>query len=367
MKSPTLFQINRSQDEYLDLLLQYKSYVQATDLSVITICAFLDEVRCFWLKQIKPIEFELEELAESQTCFVLSGAIFLDVSEYEHYFFKSLGDCHIISDPFSKLEMIFRHPEDEINIAYTVDHFKRAFFNTLEILTTYKEYFYVLPIQEIAVEDPQKHRELLDMFFWKFISEAFGDEFKSNEDFHEKYKSIEEVETGLSSHVRDHLIFNDLSDRNIPLRERIEKHSSKYANISSAIAIKSDVQSFLLAVFSYIAQIADILYVCSVLRINPYIRVDITFTYFTLVMNIFVDNENLNKMIERTLVCYLFNRTIDESKFENIIFSDYCKQLEKKTLLNSIIKKVHTQEIDIFKDDTSKVIKIIEEEIKSIL
>lgn len=367
MKSLTLLNINRSQEEYLDLLLQYKEHIQADDLSVTKICALLDEVKCFWLKQLKPIEFELEELAESQTCFVLSGAIFLNVSEYEHYFFKSLGDCHIISDPFSKFEMIFRHPEEEINVVYTVDYFRRAFFDVLEILTTYEGYFYILPIQEIAVEDPQKHRELLDMFFWKFISEAFDGEFKNNEDFHEKYKNFEELEAGLSGYVREHLVFNSLSDRNLSLRERVEKHSGQYTNISSAIAVKADVQRFLIAVYSYIAQIADILYVCSVLRINPYIRFDITFTYFTLAMNVFVEDENLRKMIEKALVCYIFYRTIDESKFENIAFSDYCKRLEEKSLLNSIIEKMKIQQIDIFRDNTSKIVKIIEEEFETII
>lgn len=367
MKSPTLLNINRSQEEYLDLLLYYREYVQADSLSITKICGLLDEVKCFWLKRLKPIEFELEELAESQTCFVLSGAIFLNVSEYEHYFFKSLGDCHIISDPFSKFEMIFRHPEEEINIAYTVDYFKRAFFDTLEILITYKGYFYILPIQEIAVEEPQKHRELIDMFFWKFISEAFESELKSHEEFHEKYKSFEEIEAGLSSYVRKNLVFNHLSDYKLSLRERVEKLSGQYTNISSTIAIKSDAQKFLIAVFSYIAQIADILYVCSVLRINPYIRFDITFTYFTLVMNIFAEDENLRRMIEKTIVCYLFYRAIDESKFENITFSEYYKRLEDKSLLNSILEKIHTQEIDIFKDETSKVVKIIEEKFENIL
>ncbi len=131
------------------------------------------------------------------------------------YYFKSLGDCHIISDPFSKFEMFFRHPEDEINVVFTVDYFRRAFLDTLEILTTYKGCFYVLPIQEIAVKDSEKHRELLDLFFWKFISEAFNDDFKSHEEFHDKYKSFEEIETGLSSYVRDNLVFDQLSDRDL--------------------------------------------------------------------------------------------------------------------------------------------------------
>jgi hypothetical protein len=367
MNSPTLINICKSQEDYLELLLQYKEYVQGDDLSIAKICALLDEVKCFWLKRLKVIEFELNELAENKVCFVLSGAIFLNVSEYEHYFFKSLGDFHLLPDPFSKLEMIFRNPEEEINYDFTSNYFKRAFIDTLEILTTYKEYFYFLPIQEIAVDDLQNHRELLDAFFWRFISNAFNDEFKSHEDFHKKYKSFEEIEAGLNSYVRDNLIFNHHSDRNLPLRERVEKHSGEYTNISSALANKSDAQRFLIAVYSYIGQIADILYVCSVLKINPYIRFDITFTYFTLVMHVFIEDKALRGMIEKTLVCYLFYRMIDEKKFENIAFSDYCRQLENQSLLNSIIEKIHTQEIDIFNDDTSMVVKIIEGEFETIL
>lgn len=117
----------------------------------------------------------------------------------------------------------------------------------------------------------------------------------------------------------------------------------------------------------YIAQIADILYVCSVLRINPFIRFDIMFAYFTLVMNVFVDDQNLRRMIERTLVCYLFYRAIDESRFTNITFSDYYERLEGKSLLDSILEKIHVQEIDIFKDNTSKIVKIIKKEFEAIL
>ncbi len=75
----------------------------------------------------------------------------------------------------------------------------------------------------------------------------------------------------------------------------------------------------------------------------------------------------LRRMIEKTLICYLFYVTIDENKFENITFSDYCKRLENKALLSSIIEKLHVQKIDIFKDNTSKVVNIIENEFRTIL
>lgn len=367
MESPTLTNINRSQEGYLNLLLLYKECVQADDLSVTDICAMLDEVKCFWLKQLRLIEFELEELAEIKTCFVLTGAIYLDISGHEHYFFKTLGECHIVSDPFSKLDMIFRHPEEDINVVYMLEYFKKAFNNTLEILTTYNGKILVLPIQEIAVEDVQKHRELLDLFYWRFISDAFDNEFKSNEDFHKKYQCFEEIEAGLNSYVRENIIFSNLSDRNLSLRERVEEHYISYKKISSANLDISDVDMFLIAVFSSIAQISDILYVCSVLNMNPYIVSEITFSNLTLIMNVFVDDEYLREMLERTLVSYLFYRTIDVCKFDNITFIDYCKRLEEKALLSSILDKIHNQKIDVFLDKISNVIKIIEDEFEAVL
>ena len=84
-------------------------------------------------------------------------------------------------------------------------------------------------------------------------------------------------------------------------------------------------------------------------------------------VNVFAEDENLRRMIEKTIVCYLFYRAIDESKFENITFSEYYKRLEDKSLLNSILEKIRAQEIDIFKDETSKVVKINEEEFGNIL
>jgi hypothetical protein len=367
MKQPTLLDIRRSQKEYLDLLLLYKDRVQADDLSVVEICGLLDEVKSFWLKKLKAIEFELEELRENRTCFLLSGAIFLNVTEHEHYYFKSLGDCHIISDPFSRFEMIFRHPEEKINSAFTIDHFREAFLDTLEVLTTYKEYFYILPIQEIAIEDSEQHLKLIDGFFWRFISSVFNDEFDDYEDFYEKYKSFEEIEAGLNSNIRESLVFTDLRDRELTLRERVEKFNDLHKNLSSAITFETDAQRFILAVYSYIAQVADILSVCSALGINPYIRFDITFIYFSIVMRTFTEDVNLRRMIEKTIVAYVFYRTVDESIFKNIPFTDYCIQLKQKPLLDSILERMHAQEINIFTDDTSKIVKIIEEEYEALV
>lgn len=127
MNSLRMINIQKAQNEYLGLLLGYEEFVSGDDLSLMKICELLDEIKCFWLERLKIIEFELDELTDNKMCFALFGAIFLNVSEYEHYYFKSFGDTHIIPDPFLKMETFFRIPQEKLNYEFTTDYFKKAY------------------------------------------------------------------------------------------------------------------------------------------------------------------------------------------------------------------------------------------------
>jgi hypothetical protein len=367
MNLPTLTNIHRSQEEYRELLLQYRGSIEGSDLSIVQICTFLDEVRCFWLERLKIVELELEEITQTATCFVLSGAVFLNVAEYEHFYFKSLGDVHLLPDPFMKMELFFRRPVDEINHQFTTDYFKRAFLDAIEILTTYKGYFLILPIHELSVDDPEEHRKLLDGFFWSFISTAFKTEFESKEEFCSKYSNYEEIEKDLDVFVLDHLLFNDYGDIKLSMRERTKRYQKTQTNISSRFGSISESQSFLVAVYSHIAQITDILYLGTALKIKPYIRFDVTFNYLTLIMYTFANDPVLREMIEKSLLCYLFRRTISEERFETMEFTEYCKLLENRFFMDTVLDRVHMLNLDIFSDHPTKVISIIEEEFNKIL
>lgn len=366
MSKPTLSNIQATQKDYLELLLQYKKNIDDENISMKQVCALLDDVKCFWLERHKIIEFELDELTKSKTCFALSGAGFLNVADNEHYYFKSLGDYHLLPDPLLKIEPYFRFPEDNINSQLINSYFRPAFLDTLEILATYRDYFIILPIHQLSVENSKKHRELLDDFFWSIISNAFNFHFRSEEEFCDKYKTFEEIEGDLDEFVCSHLIFNGFEDINISLRKKLDEFCKEQLNISVLISEMSEPQRFLFAVSTYISQIADILYVCLVLCINPYIRSDLTFHYLTLVMYNFAEEKNLREIIEKGLIGYILHRTIDETIFENIDFSEYCKRLENKPLLNSILDKTHKLGIDIFRDNPSKLASIITEEFNSI-
>lgn len=367
MKRPNLLSINRSQDEYLNLLLYYEELVRSDELSIFTICSFLDEVNCFWLKRLKIIALEIEELTESNDCFVLFGDLSLDISNYEHYYFKALGDYHFIPDPFLKLEVFFRQHEEKINVKKTTKQFKKTFFRTLEILNSYKDCFYVLPVHEISVEDAEYHSELIENFFWNFISNAFDSDIRNREEFLKRFTTFEDIESNLISNLNQDLIFNNFDDFNLSLKDRVDLFVMEFNNVSTSIFFKSDADKFYLSVYSLISQLADMFYVCSVLRTNTYVFNDVTFSYLTLLMSNFIEEENLKKMIEKTLICYMFYRTIDKKIYIKMDFNVYIEKLKKAPLLNLILEKSNAQKINLFFDKPTKIIEIIKQEFTAIL
>jgi hypothetical protein len=367
MISPLLANIKKSQEEYLVMVSQYKSLFEQEEMPVKEIAFMLDEIKCFWLERLEVIEFELEELTAANSCFLLSGAIYLDVSGYEHYYFKSLGDYHLLPDPFLRMEDFFRVPEDSINSKETIDYFKEVYIDTIEVLTKYKYYFFILPIREIAVKDEPEHHELLDTFFLRFISSILNKQFSSNEDFCDNYKSFEEIENDMDDFVREHLRYSDTNEIGLSLRKKIERCCETQMNFKNLIKDKSESQIFFISTYSWISQIIEILLICLRLRVYPYIRFYVTFHYLSLLMHTFIEDENIKEVIEKTIVFYILHKTIVEERFENIKFNDFCKRIENKSLLDVIIGKIHALGIDICKGGIKQVQSIITKEFDEII
>jgi hypothetical protein len=179
MDQLNLVNINKSQKDYLAMILQFKKDVDEDNLSVNKLASFMDDIKCFWLGRLKIIECELNELTEDNIGFLLSGAIYLNISKYDHYYFKSFGDFHLLNDPLLKMEPFIRVPNEKHNIEEVVAYFKRVYFDVVNILTKYESHFYILPISEIAIENQKMHQEMLDKFALKFLSSAFNTDFKS--------------------------------------------------------------------------------------------------------------------------------------------------------------------------------------------
>lgn len=359
--------ITKSQNEYQGILCKYESQINSSELSISSICMLLDEVKCFWIKQRKLIELELELLSKEKTCFVLSGALYLGIAEYEHYYFKSLGDYHIISDPFYKLERFFRRPENEIDKQGVIDIFKKAYFDVLNVLKTYGDEFYFIPVQMIATEDEQSHFQFIEDFFWSFISNIFGRKFNSREEFFETYSSLDNIERDLDKKTLSYLIFNDYKDTELSLAERVSRYRKTLLRVSLESERKSDAEIFFLGVWCYLSQVADILYVCTALGITPYIRFNLTLHYFILIMETFKDDIGLRQMIEKTIVCANFYNYADESIFAKFTFSEYCDKLRQCSLLDNILNRMHIEKVELSNCNLSGVGYVIKSELRNVL
>ena len=130
---------------------------------------------------------------------------------------------------------------------------------------------------------------------------------------------------------------------------------------------KSEPQRFLISAYSWIAQIIDILIICTSLKLNPYIRFSITFHYLILIMHNFADDANLKEMIEKTIIFYVLTISIYKERFEIVEFTEYCNRIKDQNIISSIINKVHGQGIDIFEGGIKQIESIILDEYAVIL
>lgn len=343
-----LQQIQNSQSQYHQLISGFVQRSNTDKLTRFQIAAFLDEIEYFWRRRLDIIDIELESLTESNTCFLLSGAIYLNVSDNEHYYFKSLGDFHVLPDPFLKMEHLFRAPENSFDSGAVIEYFKRVLNDTLQILDNFRDAFFILPIRLLAIEDANKHQELLDKFFLNFLSSVFDKKYKHQDEFCGDYEDFEQIESKLVPYIRQGLIFSEITEGKLPLREKIENYLNSQISPARLLEGEPEARVFLVALYSHLSQVLDILLICTIQHLNPYIRFEITFFYLNLVMYTFLDDEHLRNMIEKTIIFYVFREVMDGAFEQNESFDDYWSSVREKKALPKIIEEMRAQKIDIF-------------------
>jgi len=361
MSQPTIQHIIQFQSEYHELISQFTSSHNINELTPRQIALFMDEVKYFWMKRLDIIGVELESLTERNTCYLLSGEIYLNVSENEHFYFKSLGDFHLLHDPFLKIEHFFRIPEGLIDKGEYVNYFRRVLIDSIKVLENYQLNFFILPIQLLAIEINQKHHEVIDKFFFNFLSSMFGKKYEEQDLFCVDFNTFEEIENQLEPYVCDRIVFDSVGKETISLRRKIEMHITSQPSYTQLIAGLPEAKVFLVILYSYVAQISDTLLVCSVLRLYPYIRNEVTFSYLLLIMFTFIEDEMLRDMIEKAIVFYIFRKEMDGA-FEHFeSFEYYCEKIGEKKALPKILSNMRASDIDIFQGGIQKIAKIIQE------
>jgi hypothetical protein len=351
--------IQKSQKQYFDLIKSYEKQVFSDEINQKQIAMIIDEIQSFWLDRKDILIFEFENLTVQRECFMLSGAVYLNIQDNEHYVFKGIGEEHIISEPLLKLENFFRVSKERFS-KESIEIFRRAFRDVLTILSEYQNVFYILPIHTIAIENEKKHHELLQKYFLSFLNSVLNEDFQSFDDFFDKYNTYDEIERDIVPLFKTSFTFG-MSDKNAPLSDKIETYINSQSILLSMTKNKDESEKFLLVLQSYLMQIIDILLISSITNTIPFIRCKTTFQYLLIVMYTFIEDKYFKDMIEKTIVSYIFSNTVNKEKLVKIDFDKYLEIIKKEDFLGEIIEEMNKKGIDIFKTGIKETGAIIEE------
>ncbi len=353
--------LDNLQIEYNYLLCEFQSDIEKANKDSKVILRLLDEIRLFWNKYINLIEFELDNFTSEKNCMLFSGASYLDVKESEHYYFTLFGDYHVISDPLLKLETFFR------NTNYTneevFDVFKRAYYDTLKVTQEYHNTIHVLPIEDISYKYEPNRLELFDTFYWRFVSTVLDSDIKNDSDFSKEYKCLSDVENNIDKFILSNLIFTDPSDANLPLEERCEIYKNSYPHFQSL----SNIEAFKVASYSRIAQTLDIILTSVSIGFIPYIRDDITFRYFLLLKDTFINDDKVKKLIENTVLFHIVYKTLPTEWLIKYNFKEFIQTIKPYNTIQVINQRLDKSNISILNSRVEPMKEIIHEEIAKIL
>lgn len=354
--------LNKVQKEYADLLIKYQPLLQKEDLSSNTILRIIEEIEFFWCKKLGLLTYVNEKRDSSTEDLLLSGAVYLDIDDFEHYFFTLFGDYHIISDPLLKMEPIFRIRDNRLVGKDAIRIFKTAYLDTLKVLDNTQDTLYILPTREILSKYEINNTELINKFYWSFISTILNTDLAGEKDFFKKFNNISDVECQLDEFILKNLIYIDSKDTLLSLEQRCERYKKEYPQFHSL----SNINIFNLATYSYVAQTIDILLTNLALGYTPYIRHDVTFRYFLLLKDTFTEDEQTRLMIEKSIIINIMYNTIPIKTLTKYNFEEYINRLKGKKLLAKVIEKIKEQKIDILQQGVKTVQEIILEEVNQV-
>lgn len=353
--------IRQYQKEYLNLLEKNIDLIN-NSFQLYELVSFIDSVNLFWLERLECIEKELELITRKNYCLLLSGAIYLDYRDYEHYIFRTFGDYHFLNDSILKIENFFRLPPDKIHNPYFHDIFKKAYLDVLNILRHTTDHFYYVPINLIFQKNETNEKEIFESFFWNSISSIFGKEYNEIAGFIKDYKDYESLESSIRPEILQHIVFSNLFDAKRSLRDRVELYLINNKGLDPLFSNTSEPEKFIIALSTYFKQVFEILLISNYFNLTPFIRYDISFYYLLLIMGS-NHEEDLNINYLDCVIFYVFHNSLDKSKLKKYSFENYYAMIKKHDYLKLINNKIINNGLVVTEINPNVIIEIIKDTI----
>lgn len=303
--------LKRIMNDYKKLLEKYE--LKLEDFDITDYKKLIGEVKMFWYRNQKYVEYFITHITEEDEVAFLAGAVRLDIVNNGHFEYVLVGKNRLINDPLLKMSSFYKGDEKEINFEYTNMYLKESILDMITLFREYPDDFYILPIDFVNVTQKDEYKTFLVDVGEKMVLSMFSVQYQNVQEFYEDNDSYEVIESKLLAHIREQLVFEDLNDINLPLRDRCEKYLKANSKKMPFMNKMDEAQFFFVMVLQYCMQALAIVIDMKNFHVTPFIRNDITFQYFSMIFHSNILEEFSEKNYLNTYIPYVVQKAFDFS------------------------------------------------------
>jgi hypothetical protein len=303
--------LRRMMNEYKMLLEKYESNLEK--FSIVDYKKLIGEVKMFWYRNHQCVEYFLTNITEDDKVAFLAGAVRLDIANNGHVEYILVGKCRLIGDPMMKMATFYRGTDQEINFEYANKYLKECIQDMLVLLRNYSDDFYVLPIEFINSTESNEYHSALVEAAERIILSMFSKDYQNVQEFYDDNECYEDIEAKLLPHIKDMLIFEELKDVKLTLRDRCNKYIKANGDTMPFMRTLCEAEMFYMLVSQYCMQVFAIIVEMKNYHMIPFIRNDVTFQYFTMIFHSNIMSEFSRRDYLNTYIPYVVQKAFDFS------------------------------------------------------
>jgi hypothetical protein len=346
--------INDLQKGYLTIL---KSSIKKIDTS--DMLSVIDEINVYWSKNKRIVFLILNYYCIPFDSYIFTGATRLGIKDNEHFSFLSIGKIHIMDDPLcSYIRQVHNSKTGDKYTNRMKEEVICTITDNIQIIEKCYPNILVLPVRYLLT--------IGDDAIFKHAEEYFLSMFDGIKNMDEYYKlnDIQEVKNTLLPNVDKTLVFLNGENPNEDLINRFNRYKESMNYLPDKI--DTDVKLFLFAIYGFIAQALNILYVCGGGQLVPFIRSSVVMRYILILSSNFTDDKEMTKIVTKACVANILYNSFPKEEIQKLNFIKYIEILNRLEFQNTIFDEIKFDESGNFKSTFSQVSDLVQEKLDSL-
>ena len=295
-------ELSKIQNEYLQILKDSLRLIDSDWMSVV------DDINKFWYKNRKIIKTALFKWFLPNETYIFTAACVLDYNDKEHLPFLLYGKQHIFDDPICSYAQSVINTQGTTFAQQLNDKIKDLIEDNILILENLNSIIYILPVSFLFNNENPDALKNCDTIFLNLFNTKL-----TMKEYFENIKTCEDLEEILEADIIHEIPFDTDDDLDLPLSERIKS----YREQNDFIPIEANnARVFFMIVFGLISQAMNTIAICITYNFIPYLRYDVAFKYFTLLIGNFLKVKNVELMLNKATLSYFTKQIFDKDNVD---------------------------------------------------